>query len=86
MHLQERALLEEGVRRFPYFDKLHLMRGQLEERVGRLDAARAAYEAGLRRCLSSAPLWVSAARLEEQAGAVGKARARLEQVPQMLPL
>ena len=74
------------MRRFPYFDKLHLMCGQLEERVGRLDAARAAYEAGLRRCLGSAPLWVSAARLEEQAGAVGKARARLEQVPQLLPL
>ncbi|KAK9822995.1 hypothetical protein WJX81_003933 [Elliptochloris bilobata] len=75
----ERALLEEGVRRFPFFDKLHLMRGQLEERAGRLDAARAAVEAGLRRCLASAPLWISAARLEEASGAVGKARARLEQ-------
>ncbi len=82
---QERALLEEGARRFPYFDKLHLMRGQLEERAGRPDAARAAYEAGLRRCLGSAPLWVAAARLEAATGAVGKARARLEQVRGPIP-
>ena len=30
----ERGLLAEGIRRFPYFWKLHLMLGQLEERLG----------------------------------------------------
>jgi hypothetical protein len=30
----ERGLLVEGIRRFPYFWKLHLMLGQLEERLG----------------------------------------------------
>jgi pre-mRNA-processing factor 6 len=42
----ERALLEEGLRRHPGFWKLWLMLGQLEERQGRVDAARAAYGAG----------------------------------------
>ena len=78
--MQERALLEEGITKFPAFDKLYLMLGQLEERQGRPDAARAAYQAGLRRCLSSIPLWTSVARLEESLGALGRARALLEQV------
>lgn len=55
-------MLEEGLRRFPTFPKLWLMLGQLEERLGRLDAARAAYMGGLKRCVSSVPLWRSAAR------------------------
>ncbi len=77
---QERRLLAEGIAKFPYFDKLHLMLGQLEQRQGNLDAARAAYQAGLKRCMGSASLWRSIARLEEGAGAVGKARALLDQV------
>ena len=77
---QERALLQDGIAKFPYFDKLYLMLGQLEERSGAPDAARAAYQAGLKRCISSVPLWRSIARLEEASSAVGKARALLEQV------
>ena len=42
-YTQERALLEEGVRRFPTFEKHYLMLGQLEEREGRTEAARSAY-------------------------------------------
>ena len=30
----ERALLQEGIRRFPFHWKLHIMLGQLEERLG----------------------------------------------------
>lgn len=75
----ERELLQEGIRRFPYFWKLHIMLGQLEERLGNADAARLAYAAGIKRCLDCIPLWVSAARLEERAGNVAKARALLEQ-------
>lgn len=48
---EERRLLEEGLRLFPAFDKLWLMLGQLEERAGRLPAARTAYQSGLRRCI-----------------------------------
>jgi len=49
----QRSLLEEGLRRHPAFWKLWLMLGQLEEREGRVDAARTAYAAGgwMRRCI-----------------------------------
>jgi pre-mRNA-processing factor 6 len=40
---KERMLLEEGVRRFPAFEKFYLMLGQLEQREGNPDGARVAY-------------------------------------------
>ncbi len=70
----------EGISKFPYFHKLYLMLGQLEERRGNSEAARAAYQNGLKRCMGSVPLWRSLSRLEECGGAVGKARNVLEQV------
>ena len=70
----------EGISKFPYFHKLYLMLGQLNERQGRTDAARAAYQDGLKRCMTSVPLWRSLSRLGESAGLVGKARNVLEQV------
>ncbi|KAG2447955.1 hypothetical protein HYH02_006984 [Chlamydomonas schloesseri] len=76
---RERALLEEGIKRFPTFEKFYLMLGQLEARGGNTEAARTAYRAGLARCPDSVPLWRSAARLEEEAGNVARARALLEQ-------
>jgi len=76
---QERSLLEEGIRRFPTFEKFYLMLGQLEERRRDTEAARVVYRNGLLRCMNSIPLWLSAARLEEAAGNVPKARALLEQ-------
>ena len=36
----ERKILEEGLAKFPYFDKLWLMLGQLEERENKPEAAR----------------------------------------------
>jgi len=48
---EEQRLLEEGLQRFPAFDKLWLMLGQLEERRGRAAAARTAYQNGLKRCI-----------------------------------
>lgn len=68
------------MKRFPNFDKLYLMRGQLEERAGNREAAKAAYQLGLRRCISSTPLWVSLSRLEEKSNNLARARAILEQV------
>ncbi len=76
----ERQLLQEAVTRFPTFDKLYLMRGQLEERAGNRVAAKVAYNQGQKRCPSSAPLWTSLARLEEKEGNLARARAILEQV------
>ena len=37
---KQREILEKGIAKFPYFDKLWLMLGQLEEKQNRLDAAR----------------------------------------------
>ena len=48
---EELRLLEEGLQRFPAFDKLWLMLGQSEERRGRTAAARTAYQSGLKRCI-----------------------------------
>jgi hypothetical protein len=76
----QRALLEEGIKRFPSFWKMWLMLGQLEEQQGRVEAARVAYAAGLKRCADCIPLWRAAAKLEEAQGSVGRARALLEQV------
>lgn len=76
----ERALLTEGLRRFPSFWKMWLMLGQLEHQEGRIEACRTAYANGLKRCADCIPLWRAAARLEEEQGSVGRARALLEQV------
>jgi pre-mRNA-processing factor 6 len=54
---EERRLLKAALERFPYFDKLWLMLGQLEQRQGAIVAARLAYQNGLKRCISSVPLW-----------------------------
>lgn len=70
----------EGISKYPYFHKLYLMLGQLNERQGQVDAARDAYQHGLKRCMTSIPLWRSLSRLNESAGMVGKARNVLEQV------
>ncbi|EFJ46600.1 hypothetical protein VOLCADRAFT_62457 [Volvox carteri f. nagariensis] len=43
---KERALLEEGIRRFPTFEKFYLMLGQLEQRCGSTDGARVVYRWG----------------------------------------
>ncbi len=75
----------EGLSKFPYFHKFYLMLGQLNERQGRVDAARAAYQDGLKRCMASVALWRSLSRLEESAGMVGKARNVLEQVWRSAP-
>lgn len=48
---------QAGLERYPYFDKLWLMLGQLEERQGAAAAARQAYQNGLKRCITSVPLW-----------------------------
>lgn len=75
----EKALLQEGIKRYPAFWKLWLMLGQLEERTGNLDGARQAFVGGVKAASSAVPLWVSYAALEERCGNLGKARAVLDQ-------
>ncbi len=70
--------LEEAIKKFPKFEKLHMIRGQVLEQKGDIPGARAAYAQGCRECRNSVPLWILAARLEEKAGVVIKARSLLE--------
>ena len=77
----ERALLVEGLDKFPSSWKMWIMLGQLEARSGpaRVEAARDAYAKGCRRCPTAAPLWIAAAKLETTLGNAARARAILEQ-------
>lgn len=70
--------LDEAIGRFPSFDKLHMIRGQVLEEKGDVAGARKAYAQGCRACPKSVPLWILSARLEEKAGVVIKARSLLE--------
>lgn len=81
----ERALLDQGLAKFPGFFKLWLMLGQLEERQGRIDAAREVFSRAVKRCPTSHVVWRSAAGLEERAGNPSKARAILEQARMRMP-
>ncbi|KAL3632313.1 Protein STABILIZED1 [Castilleja foliolosa] len=75
--VEERSLLDEGLKRFPSFYKLWLMLGQLEERIGNLEQAKGTYELGLKHCPNCIPLWLSLAHLEEKVNGLSKSRAVL---------
>ncbi|KAL6074511.1 Pre-mRNA-processing factor 6 [Balamuthia mandrillaris] len=79
-------LLDEALKRYPQFDKLWMMRGQLEEQRAEENGAnptplwekgRAFYQRGLLNCPHSIPLWLCAAQLEEKIS-TAKARSLLE--------
>ncbi|CAA0828706.1 Protein STABILIZED1 [Striga hermonthica] len=74
---EERILLDEGIKHFPWFFKLWLMLGQLGERQGSEQKAKEAYELGIKNCPGCVPLWLSLARLEEKVNGLSKARAVL---------
>jgi pre-mRNA-processing factor 6 len=70
--------LEEAILKYPSFDKLHMIRGQILTSRNEVVPARAAYAQGCRSCPKSVPLWILSARLEEKAGVTIKARSLLE--------
>jgi pre-mRNA-processing factor 6 len=70
--------LIEGVKQFPSFPKLWMMKGQLEQQEGNTAAAREAYHQGLKSNPASIPLWILLSRLEESCGSLIKARSVLE--------
>lgn len=81
----ERDILKQAIALFPKAWKLHIMLGQLEERVGAFKDAREAYLKGTVECPDIAPLWIAAARLEESQGSLGRCRAILEQARLKVP-
>ena len=70
--------LEQAIRKYPAFDKLHMIRGQIYDSKGEIVKARNAYAQGCKSCPKSIPLWILSARLEEKAGVIIKARSLLE--------
>ncbi|WVQ82167.1 hypothetical protein IAT38_004295 [Cryptococcus sp. DSM 104549] len=72
------ATLAEAIKRFPAFDKLYMIRGQIYESRDESKLAQEAYTQGCRACQKSVPLWILSARLEEKGGRVIKARSVLE--------
>ncbi|WVQ77204.1 hypothetical protein IAR50_006887 [Cryptococcus sp. DSM 104548] len=74
------GILEEAIKKFGKFDKLHMIRGQIYESANppNIFAARKAYEDGRKSCPKSIPLWILGARLEEKSGATIRARGLME--------
>lgn len=70
--------LDEGIAKFPTFDKLYMIKGQIFQDRGEVALARETYARAVKVCPKSVPLWILASRLEEAAGVVIKARSLLE--------
>ena len=64
--------------KFPKFDKLYMIQGQIHQSQRNYPLARASFAAGLKACPKSVTLWVLASRLEEADGKSIKSRALLE--------
>lgn len=72
------STLDEAIVKFPHFDKLYMVKGQILEDKNNVPGAREAYTRGIKVCPKSIPLWILASRLEEKAGVTIKARSLLE--------
>ncbi|ODQ76927.1 hypothetical protein BABINDRAFT_55446 [Babjeviella inositovora NRRL Y-12698] len=93
MRKEAETLVEEGLRKFPGCEKLHLQRGQIEtedpyakaiegssaQPPHGLASARNAYLAGTKQCPSSLALWTLLALTDEHLGVVIRARSTLDQ-------
>ncbi|KAJ0174561.1 hypothetical protein K1T71_009669 [Dendrolimus kikuchii] len=71
-------LLEGAIGDFSDYAKLHMMKGEIEEQMGKNDEAHNTYSQGLKKCPTSVPMWILLSRLEEKMKHVTKARSVLE--------
>ncbi|GFS30001.1 pre-mRNA-processing factor 6 [Trichonephila inaurata madagascariensis] len=85
------TLLDEGLKQYPDFAKLWMMRGQILEQENHINEARDVYNQGIKKCPNSIPLWLLLSQLELRNGALIKARSVLEKaqlknpkIPQLL--
>lgn len=77
--------LEEAIKKFPTFDKMYMIKGQIHEDRSEIPLARETYAKGVKACPKSVPLWLLSTRLEEKAGITIKARALLEKARMQNP-
>lgn len=71
-------LVNNGLKMFPEFAKLWMMKGQLLEQQLLYELARDAYQEGIKKCPTNIVLWTLLAKLEVKLGQVIKARSILE--------
>ncbi len=88
------ALVDEAIVKFPKFDKLYMMGGQLQrallssssgDQKEGIKAAREYFARGTRACPHSSALWILSSRLEEEAGLTIRSRALLERARLLNP-
>ncbi|KAI8344399.1 PRP1 splicing factor, N-terminal-domain-containing protein [Chlamydoabsidia padenii] len=73
------TLLDQGLALYPTFDKLWMIKGQVENLdLDKTTAARETYNKAVKHCPKSIPLWIQLAQLEEKLDMVTKARNTLE--------
>ena len=70
-------LLEDGLKSYPRYGKLYMIKGQILQAQKKYDEARATFAAGTKACPKEIPLWILASRLEEEAGRRVMARSIL---------
>lgn len=70
--------ISTALQKFPKFDKLYMIQGQIHQSSKAYPAARASFAAGVKACPKRPTLWILASRLEEADGKSIKARALLE--------
>lgn len=70
-------LLEDGLKSYPKYGKLYMIKGQILQTQKKYDEARATFAAGTKACPKEIPLWILASRLEEAAGRRVMARSIL---------
>lgn len=71
-----KALLVEGIKQYPDFDKFYMMWGQIDIQQQQFDEARKIFQEGTRKCPHSINLWLLLVRLEESPGGKGASKAR----------
>lgn len=71
-------LVDNGIKMFPDFPKLWMMKGQIFEQLSQQDQAREAYQEGLKKCPQSIQLWSILSEFEIKQNNLIKARSVLE--------
>ncbi|CAG7718069.1 unnamed protein product [Allacma fusca] len=75
---QALLLIEEGLKSFPECAKLWMMKGQINDQLGKSDLARDIYAEGVKKCMDSIALWILYANIEESRGQLIRARSVLD--------
>jgi pre-mRNA-processing factor 6 len=79
-------LLDSALQKYPDFDKLWMIKGQIEsDDLKDLAKARETYAKAVKACPKSIPLWILASRLEETANLLIRGRALLERARLLNP-